>query len=131
MHLAKRKKERLGPVRYWLYFPRRLAGERLAGTLHAPRHAPECDIPVDNSGTVTVEAHIDTHGTHHYVRAWAEGDRIDRDVLQSCADLVCDNWHSDPAEYPDGSRCDLLDGEAIRLVVDFPIARSGRHRDIT
>ena len=116
------KSKRLGPARFYLTLPDRLVGKGLAGTLHTPRHRPDCQIPRDNSGTVTVEAHVDTHGKHHYVRAWAEGERIDQSVLQNCADLVCDNWRSDPPEYPDRTPCRLRAGETIRLLVDFPIA---------
>lgn len=125
MRIRKRNGKGFGRARFWLYFPDRLVGAGLAGTLRTPRHRPDCEIPQDNFGTVTVEASIDTHGNHHYVRAWAEGKRIDQSVLQRCADLVCKSWHSDTPEYPDGTPCYLRDGESIRLIVDFPVGRAG------
>lgn len=112
-------------AQYWIDLPGRLVGHGLRGMLHTPRHDPGCAIPPDNSGTVTVEAEIDSEGRHRLVRVWAEGERIDHDVLQGYAELVCNSWSSDPPEYPDGTRCDLRDGETIGLEVAFPVA-SGR-----
>ena len=114
--------KRSGQARFWLYLPERLVGHGLEGMLHTPRHDPGCEIPADNSGTVTVEAFIDPVGKHHSVRAWARGDRIDQSVLQGYADLVCGSWHSDPPQYPDGTQCDLRADETIGLHVAFPIA---------
>lgn len=122
MTTARRREREIGQAQFWIDLPDRLAGERVRGKVHMPTNDPGCAIPSDNSGTVTVEAYIDAEGRHHLVRVWAEGKRIDRDVLQGYADLVCREWHSDPPEYPDGSRCDLRDGETIGLEVAFPVA---------
>lgn len=107
---------------YWIDLPERLIGEGIRGNLHTPTSYPGCPIPPDNRGIVHVEAEIDGQGQHHLVRVWAEGEHIDRDVLQAYADLVCERWHSDPPEYPDGRRCDLRDGETLGLEVAFRVA---------
>ena len=119
------RRERLGAARYWLYLPDRLVESDLDGVLHAPSIDPGCPIPPDNSGVVTVEVSIGPDGKHRLVRVWAEGKRIDRDVLQGYADLVCGAWSSDPPRLPDGSG--LREGETVRMLVAFPIAASSGH----
>lgn len=111
----------LGQARVDVILPDRLVGLGLSGTLHTPTHDPECEIPRDNSGTVTVEADVGADGQHHLVRAQAEGGRIDLAVLQALADLVCGSWSSSPPQLPDGSECDMRADESIRLIVDFPV----------
>ena len=101
--------------------PERLIGQGIRGNLHTPEHDPGCRIPPDNSGTVIVEAEIDGEGRHSLVRARAEGEHIDQSVLAAYADLVVRVWSSVPPEYPDGSRCDVREGETIGLEVAFPV----------
>lgn len=116
----------LGQARVEVILPDRLVGLGLSGTLHTPTHDPECEIPRDNSGTVTVEADVGADGHHHFVRAQAEGGRIDLTVLRALADLVCGSWSSSPPQFPDGSECDMRADESIRLIVDFPVVARAR-----
>lgn len=111
-----------GRARAWINIPERLRSEQLRGNIHTPEHDPGCEIPPDNTGTVIVRAAIDGEGRHSLVRAWAEGGRIDHDVLQAYVNLVVRVWSSAPLEYLDGTRCDLRDGETLGLEVAFPVA---------
>ena len=112
----------MGQARFALYFPPSLLSRKLEGTLHTPKRDLECEIPDSNSGTVTVEASVDpATGKHHLVEAWASGKRVNQDVLDSCAKLVCNYWSSDPLCFPDGTQVDLPQGESIILSVAFPI----------
>ena len=89
-----RRRRAPGQAQVWIDLPERLIGEGIRGNPHTSRHAPECAILPDNSGTVTAEAYIDAEVDHHLVRA--EGERIDHDVIHGYADLVCREWHSGP-----------------------------------
>lgn len=119
--MRRKRSERIGDVVFALRFPPRIADWALEGMLHTPEQDPGCEIPADNSGTVTVEANVDGEGKHHVVRTTASGTRIDGVLVQGLAALVRDSWHSDPPRTPDGAAVDLLDGERIRLTVEFPI----------
>lgn len=109
----------IGQAEFALRFPLSLLSRRLEGRLNTPHHDPACEVPADNSSTVTVEATVDAQGKHRLVRA--RGERVDAGALQSLAALVCDFWHSGSPRSPDGTKVDLLEGETISLTVAFPI----------
>lgn len=118
----RRRPKRIGEATYAITFPPSLATRNLRGRLHTPTHAPGCDIPPDNSGTVTVEATIDpATGVHSYAGAQPSGACINDRVIEGLRELVIDTWSSDPIRTADGAVASLLEGEAIRLTVDFSI----------
>ena len=97
-----------------------MAARNLRGRLHTPTHDTGCDIPPDNSGTVTVEPTIDpATGAHSYTGAQARGACINHKVIEGLREVVIDTRSSDPIRT--AAVASLLEGEAIRLKVDFPI----------
>lgn len=123
MRIRHRKGTGFGPTPFWLYFPDRLVGDGLAGTLRTPGYRPGCEIRPDNSGTETDGPSVDTHGKHQCVCGPAEGLSIDQSVLLSYADLASISWHSDSPGHLDGTLRYVRGGESTRLIVAFPIVR--------